>query len=59
MDILSDVLRAVRLEGTAYFQADFAAPWGMKFGDSHVSNFHIVTGGRAGSDMPLWRVRSS
>ncbi len=44
-DILADVLRAVRLEGTAYFQADFAAPWAMSFAGSDFANFHLVSAG--------------
>ncbi len=44
-DVLADVLRAVRLEGTAYFQADFAAPWGMSFSPSDFANFHLVCAG--------------
>ncbi len=46
MDVLADVLRAVRLEGTAYFEAAFAAPWGMSFAGSEVANFHLVKEGR-------------
>jgi len=46
MDVLTDVLRALRLRGTAYFQADFVAPWGMRFSGSEVANFHLVVEGR-------------
>ena len=27
MDVLSEVLRAVRLEGALFFNAEFSAPW--------------------------------
>ncbi len=44
-DLLSDTLRALRLRGTIYFQADFASPWGMDFSASSVANFHLVVSG--------------
>jgi len=46
MDVLADVLRALRLRGTAYFRADFRAPWGMAIARDDVANFHIVVDGR-------------
>ena len=45
MDPLTDVLRALRLRGTVYFQADFCAPWGMDIKGGEVANFHIVSKG--------------
>ena len=30
MDVLSDVLRVVRLSGAVFFTADFSAPWGVE-----------------------------
>ncbi|MEZ4363743.1 MAG: AraC family transcriptional regulator [Kofleriaceae bacterium] len=45
MDVLTDVLRAMRLQGTAYFQADFCAPWGMSIARDDVANFHVVVRG--------------
>ena len=58
MDILSDVLRALRLKGTIYFQADFCAPWGMDIKGGAIANFHLVVAGTCwlrweGSPAPL------
>lgn len=44
-DLLSDVLRSVRLQSTVYFRAQFRAPWGMTFGEKPVAVFHVVTEG--------------
>ena len=30
MDVLSDVLRVVRLSGAVFFTADFSAPWALE-----------------------------
>ncbi len=46
MDVLTDVLRTLRLAGTVYFQAEFSAPWGMDIKAGAVANFHIVAHGR-------------
>ena len=45
MDVLTDVLRALRLRGTAYFRADFRAPWGMAIDRQDVASFHVVVEG--------------
>ncbi len=45
MDILSDILRTLKLRGTVYFHASFHAPWGMKIPAGEFANFHIVTDG--------------
>lgn len=45
-DVLSDILRSVRLRGGVYFQCDFRAPWGMKIKPSPVAEFHLVTRGQ-------------
>ncbi|MCH9682736.1 MAG: AraC family transcriptional regulator [Deltaproteobacteria bacterium] len=45
MDVLTDVCRALRLRGTAYFQAKFRAPWGMTISAHEVANFHVVVQG--------------
>ncbi|MCB9602609.1 MAG: AraC family transcriptional regulator [Sandaracinus sp.] len=34
MDVLSDLLRAVRLSGAVFFRADFSAPWGLTSPDA-------------------------
>ncbi|VAW75522.1 hypothetical protein MNBD_GAMMA13-1227, partial [hydrothermal vent metagenome] len=45
MDILSDILRTLKLRGTVYFHASFHAPWGMNIPAGQFANFHIVTNG--------------
>ncbi len=44
-DVLSDVLRSVRLEGTLYFEAQLTQPWGIHITNSGMSNFHHITSG--------------
>src|SRR3954466_10262014 len=56
-DALSDVLKAVRLEGAVYLNAEFTAPWCIRgelgvasvrerlAGAEHVAFFHFVTEG--------------
>lgn len=57
MDVLSDVLRTVRLCGSVFFSADFAAPWAVESPSpellaaivmpeaEHISVFHILIDG--------------
>ena len=45
MDILSEVLQTMKLQGTLYFDAKFQAPWGMSILQGEYANFHIVTDG--------------
>ncbi|MCA9551207.1 MAG: AraC family transcriptional regulator [Myxococcales bacterium] len=64
MDALSGVLRAVRLTGAVFFQADFTAPWALESPESsmlaqallpdarQVVLFHLVRGGRCWVDVP-------
>jgi AraC-like DNA-binding protein len=59
MDILSEVLKIVRLEGALFFNAEFSAPWGIKSAKSsamaphlspdaeHLIIYHFLTEGRA------------
>ena len=59
MDVLSEVLRAVRLEGAVFFNAEFTAPWcvsstgssglssGLAPNAGHLILFHFLTEGRA------------
>lgn len=55
MDVVADILHALRLRGTVYFRARFHAPWGMVVPRGAFANFHVVTDGtcwvrgRAGS----------
>ena len=58
MDVLSEVLHAVRLEGAVFFNAEFSAPWGMRSPaacemaphlgrrDRHLVIYHLLTEGR-------------
>ena len=68
MDVLSDVLSAVRLEGALFFNAEFSAPWCMSSSGAaginpylpskakHVIMFHFLTEGRAYASLGNERV---
>lgn len=45
MDVLSDVLKKVKLSSAVYFKSDFSAPWGMSIPNGTFAQFHIVTQG--------------
>jgi len=59
MDVLSDVLRAVKLEGAIYYNGEFSAPWGFispssdRIGpyigktDKHIVTYHLILEGSA------------
>jgi AraC-like DNA-binding protein len=59
MDVLSEVLKVVKLEGAIYYNAEFTAPWGFRsppscalaphfsLGGGHVIIYHLLTEGRA------------
>jgi hypothetical protein len=58
MDVLSEVLRVVRLEGALFFNAEFSAPWCLRSSRSaaapylsprggHLILYHFLTEGRA------------
>src|SRR5262245_49120185 len=58
MDVLSEVLKVVRLEGAIYYNAEFTAPWSFRSppsrvylpyfapGAGHVIIYHLLTEGR-------------
>jgi AraC family transcriptional activator of mtrCDE len=47
MDLLSDVLRLMKLSGTLYFRTSFTAPWGVAVPEfENVARFHYVFRGR-------------
>jgi AraC-like DNA-binding protein len=58
MDVLSEVLKAVKLDGALFYNAEFSAPWCVRTpassvvaphvgpGPGHVIIFHLVTEGR-------------
>jgi AraC-like DNA-binding protein len=59
MDVLSEVLKAVRLDGALFYNAEFSAPWSFRSppssvvapyvtpGARHVIIYHLLTEGRA------------
>jgi AraC-like DNA-binding protein len=64
MDVLSDVLRVVRLDGALFFNGEFSAPWCFRSSESgaiaarlsphagHLIIFHFLTEGRAYAKLP-------
>lgn len=46
MDVLSSVLKKVKLSSTVYFKSDFSSPWGMDIPKGPFAQFHIVTRGQ-------------
>lgn len=64
MDVLSEVLRVVRLEGALFFNAEFSAPWcisssqstsiapNLSPGAGHLIIYHFLTEGRAYAKLP-------
>jgi AraC-like DNA-binding protein len=64
MDVLSEVLRAVRLEGALYFNGEFSAPWCVSTGRAadiapylspkagRLIVYHFLTEGRAYARLP-------
>lgn len=64
MDVLSEILSAVRLEGALFFNAEFTAPWCLSSSgaagvrpflpskDAHIIVFHFLTEGRAYAELP-------
>ncbi|MBT7954301.1 MAG: AraC family transcriptional regulator [Rhodospirillaceae bacterium] len=49
-EVLSDVLRLLRLKSCVYFLRDFSAPWAMKMDQSPFAQFHVVVRGRCVAD---------
>jgi AraC-like DNA-binding protein len=59
MDVLSEVLKVIRLEGALFFNVEFTAPWSVRAhtwqalachfapGAEHIIIYHLVTAGRA------------
>lgn len=59
MDVLSEVLKAVKLDGALFYNAEFSAPWCFRQPASHIMApylssdskhviiFHLLTEGRA------------
>jgi AraC-like DNA-binding protein len=67
MDVLSEVLRVVKLEGALFFNAEFSAPWCLSSSGStgmapflsgvpeHLILYHFLTEGRAYAKLPQGR----
>jgi len=47
MDVLSELLKIIRLKGSVYFNACFCSPWGMAVGEDSKASFHIIVNGNA------------
>ena len=45
MEVLSDILRSMRVEGSVYFCDHLQAPWSMDFEDTTSASFHLVRRG--------------
>jgi len=45
MDVLSEVLKVVKLEGALYYNGEFTAPWSFRAPPSHVLAPHFAPGG--------------
>ncbi|MBL8996322.1 MAG: AraC family transcriptional regulator [Gemmatimonadales bacterium] len=46
MDVLSDILGALRLRGTLYFSTEFGRPWGLRVPQfERVARFHLMVRG--------------
>jgi AraC-like DNA-binding protein len=52
MDVLGDVLKAIRLNGSVYFNTCFCSPWGMSLANSSRASFHIIVNGEAWLKLP-------
>ncbi len=45
MEVLSDILRSMRVRGSVYFCDRVEAPWSMDFNDTRTASFHLVRRG--------------
>jgi len=45
MEVLSDILRSMRVQGSVYFCDHLQAPWSMDFEDTQSASFHLVRRG--------------
>jgi AraC-like DNA-binding protein len=50
-DVLTDVLRAVHVQGTLYCRSTMNAPWGFRVPRRDTSSFHVITGGQCWLDI--------
>ena len=47
IDVLSDILQAIRLHASSYFCIEFAEPWGFDEPETECGTFHVVVRGNA------------
>ena len=47
MDLVSDILRSIRLEGSVFFHSRLTAPWGMELSAASEPRFHIILEGHS------------
>ena len=45
MEVLSDILRSMRVKGSVYFCDSLMPPWSMEFKDTTAASFHLVRRG--------------
>lgn len=45
MDIVSDICRSIRLEGSVFFRSNLSAPWGIQLATANEPRFHVVLEG--------------
>ena len=45
MEVLSDILKSMRVQGSVYFCDHLKAPWSMEFNDTTSAGFHLVRRG--------------
>ncbi len=45
MEVLSDILRSMRVRGSVYFCDGLEAPWSIEFRDKETASFHLVRRG--------------
>ena len=45
MEVLSDILRSMRVQGSVYFCDHLKAPWSIEFKDTTSASFHLVRRG--------------
>lgn len=45
MEVLSEILRSMRVRGSVYFCDNLVAPWTLEFDDTKAANFHLLRRG--------------
>lgn len=52
IDVLSNILRALRLYASSYFCIEFAEPWGLDEPETECGTFHVIISGNAQVTVP-------